>query len=409
MVPRRALQVTDVFSALIAVSGPFTLWAAWLTVAVSCVVWPPVRTALAGLTLTATEGSSVRVADEDAVASATLVAVTATVCAAAMLAGAVYTPDELIEPTPAGLTVHTTAWLAAWLTVAVSCVVWPPVRTALAGLTLTATEGSSVRVADEDAVASATLVAVTATVCAAAMLAGAVYTPDELIEPTPAGLTVHTTAWLAAWLTVAVSCVVWPPVRTALAGLTLTATEGSSVRVADEDAVASATLVAVTATVCAAAMLAGAVYTPDELIEPTPAGLTVHTTAWLAAWLTVAVSCVVWPPVRTALAGLTLTATEGSSVRVADEDAVASATLVAVTATVCAAAMLAGAVYTPDELIEPTPAGLTVHTTAWLAAWLTVAVSCVVWPPVRTALAGLTLTEAGAAIPLSTIVWAVGD
>jgi len=41
-----------------------------ITVAASCVLWPLVNAAVAGLTLTATKGSSVTVADDVAVMSA---------------------------------------------------------------------------------------------------------------------------------------------------------------------------------------------------------------------------------------------------------------------------------------------------------------------------------------------------
>jgi hypothetical protein len=297
----------------------------------------------------------------------------------------------------------------AFVTVAVSCVVWPLLSAALAGLTLTVTEGSSVIVADEDAVVSARLVAVTVTVCAVVMVVGAVYRPDVLIVPIPTGLTDHVTALLAALATVAVSCVVWPLLSAALAGLTLTVTEGSSVIVADEDAVVSARLVAVTVTVCAVVMVVGAVYRPDALIVPTPTGLTDHVTALFAALVTVAVSCVVWPLFSADVARLTLTETEGTSVIVADEDAVVSARLVAVTVTVCAVVMVVGAVYRPDAPIVPTPTGLTDHVTALFAALVTVAVSCVVWPLLSAEVAGLTLTMTGGAVPFRVMVCADGD
>jgi hypothetical protein len=109
------------------------------------------------------------------------------------------------------------------------------------------------------------------------------------------------------------------------------------------------------------------------------------------------------------VAGLTLTATDGSSVIVVDEDAVVSARLVAVTVTVCAVVMVAGAVYTPDALIEPTPAGLIDHVTALLAVLVTVAVSCAVWPMFSAVVAGLTLTATGGAAPLKMMVCADGD
>ena len=76
--------------------------------------------------------------------------------------------------------------------------------------------------------------------------------------------------------------------------------------------------------------------------------------------------------------GLTLTATEGSSVIVVDEDAVVSARLVAVTVTVCAEVLVAGAVYRPEGLTVPVPAGEIVQFTAVLLVLVTVTVSCCV-------------------------------
>jgi len=78
-------------------------------------------------------------------------------------------------------------------------------------------------------------------------------------------------------------------------------------------------------------------------MKPTPAGLIDQVTAWLAALITVAVSWVAWPAFSAVVAGLTLSATGGSSAIVVDEDAVGSARLVAVTVVVCAVVM-AGAV-----------------------------------------------------------------
>lgn len=121
------------------------------------------------------------------------------------------------------------------------------------------------------------------------------------------------------------------------------------------------------------------------------------------------VSCAVWPLFSAMVAGLTVTATEGSSVIVVDEDAVVSARLVAVTVTVCAVVMVAGAVYRSDVLIEPTPTGLIDHVTALLAVLVTVAVSCAVWPLFSVMVAGLTLTATGGAVPLKVMVRADGD
>ena len=106
--PRSALHVTEGFEAFV-------------TLAVSCTVWPQLSSVVAGLTLTATEGTSVIADDKDAVVSARLVAVIVAACAVVTVAGAVYSPDVLIEPSPSGLIDQVTAWLAVLLTLAVSC------------------------------------------------------------------------------------------------------------------------------------------------------------------------------------------------------------------------------------------------------------------------------------------------
>jgi hypothetical protein len=54
--------------------------------------------------------------------------------------------------------------------------------------------------------------------------------------------------------------------------------------------------------------------------------------------------------------------------------------LVAVTVTVCAVAMLAGAVYSPVELMVPNPAGEIVQVSAVLLVFTTLAENCCVWP-----------------------------
>ena len=181
--------------------------------------------------------------------------------------------------------------MAALVPATLSCAVCPLFSVVVTGLTLTATDGSSVIVVDEEAVVSARLVAVTVRVCAVVMVAGAVYRPDGLIEPAPTGLVDHVTALSGVLVTVAVSCAVWPLFSAMVTGFTFTATDGSSVIVVDEDAAVSARLVAVTVTHCAVVMVPGAVYRPDGLIEPAPTGLVDHVTALLAVLVTVAVSC----------------------------------------------------------------------------------------------------------------------
>jgi cellobiose-specific phosphotransferase system component IIC len=152
------------------------------------------------------------------------------------------------------------------------------------------------------------------------------------------------TAVLLVLVTVAVSCCVWPPYNVAADGLTLTAIGGSSVIAADADFVVFAWLVAVTVTVVALATLAGAVYRPVELTVPVPTGLILQVRAVLLVFVTVAVNCCVWPPYNVAVAGLTITATGGDNVTVAEADFDVFAWLVAVTVTVVAPLMLAGAV-----------------------------------------------------------------
>ncbi len=71
--------------------------------------------------------------------------------------------------------------------------------------------------------------------------------------------------------------------------------------------------------------------------------------------------------------------------------------------------MVAGAVYRPDGLIEPTPAGEIDHVTALLAALTTVADSCADWLLLRVAIAGFTLTATVGALPLRVMVWTDGD
>jgi hypothetical protein len=60
----------------------------------------------------------------------------------------------------------------------------------------------------------------------------------------------------------------------------------------------------------------------------------------------------------------------------AEEIAVASAWLVAVTVTVCGTAIVAGAVYKPEEVNDPAPAGLSDQVTAWFGVFVTDAASC---------------------------------
>ncbi len=162
--------------------------------------------------------------------------------------------------------------------------------------------------------------------------------------PMPLGLNHQVTAVSLVFATVAVNCRVCPLLSVALAGLTFTDTEGVRVMLADADLVGSAWLVAVTVTVCGAAMVSGAVYNPEALIAPTPLGLNHQVTAVLLVLATVAVNCWGLPASSVALAGATLTAMPGTRVTAAEADLVGSAWLVAVTVTTCCTATPAGAV-----------------------------------------------------------------
>ena len=150
------------------------------------------------------------------------------------------------------------------------------------------------------------LVAVMVTVCAVLMTEGAVYNPFDRL-PTD-GLIDQVTAVFELPATVAVNRVLCAGVRVALSGLMLMLTMlGSSCTVTLPRLEGSATLVAVTVTVCAALMTEGAVYNPFDRL-PTE-GNTDQVTAVLELPLTVAANCWVCEDVRSALEGLTNTLT----------------------------------------------------------------------------------------------------
>ena len=73
--------------------------------------------------------------------------------------------------------------------------------------------------------------------------------------------------------------------------------------------------------------------------------------------------------------GLTVICTPGVMVTLAVAPLLESATLVAVTVTVCGLPSVAGAVYKPPLVIVPT-AGLSVHLTAVFVVPVTAAVNC---------------------------------
>jgi hypothetical protein len=145
-----------------------------LTVAVKVALWPPWSDALRGdkPTLTAEVGVAVRVTVAVAVlvGSATLDAVTVTVCWLGMVAGAVYTPFTMV-PT-AGLSDQVTAVLLVPVTEALKVADAAAPSETEAGPIVTAT-GVRDTVALAVLLVSAALVAVTVTVCWLAIIAGA--------------------------------------------------------------------------------------------------------------------------------------------------------------------------------------------------------------------------------------------
>jgi len=143
-----------------------------VTVAFSVVDCPPVSVAEVGEseTVTDVEGVNDIFAVAVLVLSAALAAVTVTVCEADTVAGAVYTPFVTV-PT-AGDSDQFTAVLVDPLTVALSVVDFPPVRVAVVGETEIET-GTRDNVTLAVLLVAAWLVAVTVTVSADGMTAGA--------------------------------------------------------------------------------------------------------------------------------------------------------------------------------------------------------------------------------------------
>ena len=148
-----------------------------VTVAANWRVWLAESETEVGLNVTATAAGTVSdtVAEANLVGSATEAAVTATVCAAVMEAGAVYRPAAESVPT-AGFMDQVTAVFVDPVTVAENCCVWLVVRDTEAGLICTAMTagGASEMVEVADLVVSATDLAVTITVWVLAIELGAV-------------------------------------------------------------------------------------------------------------------------------------------------------------------------------------------------------------------------------------------
>ena len=289
-----------------------------------------------------TGGWSVTVAVAVLVLSAELAAVTVTVCAEASDAGAVYKPLVEMLPTE-GLIDHVTAVFVDPVTDAVNCCAPPAVRVEVAGLIEIVTGAAcKVIVAIAVWVLSAELVAVTVTVCAEVMEAGAVYSPLVEMLPTD-GLIDQVAAVFVDPVTVAVNCCVLPACSVAVDGLIEIVTTGCTVTAAVAVFVLSAELVAVTVTVCCEVAEAGAAYSPLLEIVPT-AGLTDQLAVVLVEPETVAVNCWLLPAFTVVLVGLQDIVTTGCNVTVAEAFLVVSAALVAVTVTACCEVTEAGAV-----------------------------------------------------------------
>jgi len=131
-----------------------------------------------------------------------------------------------------------------------------------------------------------------------------------------------------------------------------TETPAVKVTAAFADLLGSATLVAVTVTVCAPAILAGAVYRPVEEIVPL-CGLILQVTTLLTAFATVAVNCCVAAAPSCIVEGERVTPT-GDKVIVAVKRFAPFVFVAAVSTTVSTAEIVAGAVYRPADDIVPT-------------------------------------------------------
>jgi hypothetical protein len=143
-----------------------------VSVALMVVDCPPVNDAVVGETEIAT-GVSEMLALAVLVVSAALVALTVTVWAEAIVAGAVYTPLDNV-PTDGDMD-QVTLVLVDPVTLAFKVVDCPPVREAEAGVMVIATVAEGFKETDACAffVGSAALIAVTVTVCAVVTVAGA--------------------------------------------------------------------------------------------------------------------------------------------------------------------------------------------------------------------------------------------
>ena len=152
---------------------------------------------------------------------------------------------------------------------------------------------------------SATLVAVTVTDCEELITAGATYNPFDRVPIE--GVMDQVTAVFEFPTTVAVNCRACDAPRDAVGGVRLMLRPDTSWTVALADFEESATLVAVMVTDCELLIMAGAVYSPFDML-PT-GGFTDQFTELFGLPVTVAVNCLVCDAVRVAFRGFRPTLT----------------------------------------------------------------------------------------------------
>jgi hypothetical protein len=202
-------------------------------------------------------------------------------------------------------------------------------------------------------------------------------------------------------------------------GLTVTATTGTIVTVAEADFVESAALTPVTVTVAGEGAIDGEEYTalnppvdsdPQAApLQPTP--LTFQVTAVLEVPVTLALKGCMLAVTTEAFVGLRLnkTATAVTIVTLAEADLLGSATLVALTVTDGGEGTLIGATYKPLVEIVPhaapvQPEPLTVHVIAPLEVPLTFQEKLCVPPTASVRLPGFTVTVTGVVAIVSAAV-----
>jgi hypothetical protein len=371
------------------VPGPFRLHSTAVfdtpeTDAVNCAVAPARTLVVEGVIVIDCELIDT-VAEAFSAVFAVLVAVTVAVVPDVTVDGAVYKPVEETVPGPERL--HVTPVEETPESVAENCAVPPAFTDAVAGVTLIDAGAFTVTVACAESVEFAVLVAVTVTVVFEVTLEGAVYKPVEEIVPGPERLQVTPAEETPE--SVAENCAVPPAFTVAVAGVTLIDAFGVTVTVAFATTVGLSTLVAATVTVVFEVTLEGAVYKPDEEIDPGPD--TLQVTLVFVIPVACAANCFVAPAASVALVGDTARVS-GFKVTVVEAFAQLEAEVLTVMVAVVLVVTVAGAVYSPLDVSVPGP--LKVHVTVCCAVSdegpLTVATNCWLDPASIVAEVGLT-------------------